>query len=53
MNGSAEPSLYRVLHVLAVIACGGAVAALAGERGLASVLWARPFLRSGHEAVPP
>ncbi len=41
-NGSGKSSLYRVLRLLAAAARGGAVAALAAEGGLASVLWAGP-----------
>lgn len=41
-NGSGKSNLYRALRLLAEVACGGAVAALAREGGLESVLWAGP-----------
>ncbi|MFB4317790.1 AAA family ATPase [Actinomadura sp. 21ATH] len=41
-NGTGKSSLYRALRVLADAARNGAVAALAGEGGLASTLWAGP-----------
>lgn len=41
-NGSGKSSLYRVLRLLAGASRGGAVAALAREGGLPSVLWAGP-----------
>jgi predicted ATPase len=39
-NGSGKSSLYRVLRLLADASRNGAVAALAGEGGLDSTLWA-------------
>ncbi|WP_308284749.1 AAA family ATPase [Streptomyces longispororuber] len=39
-NGTGKSSLYRSLRLLAAAARGGAVAALAQEGGLPSVLWA-------------
>ncbi|MGJ7441743.1 AAA family ATPase [Aquipuribacter sp. MA13-6] len=41
-NGTGKTSLYRVLRLLAATSRGGAVAALSGEGGLPSVLWAGP-----------
>jgi predicted ATPase len=41
-NGTGKSSLYRSLRLLAESARGGAVAALAQEGGLPSVLWAGP-----------
>ncbi len=41
-NGTGKTSLYRVLRLLAATSRGGAVAALAAEGGLSSVLWAGP-----------
>ncbi|WP_328441382.1 AAA family ATPase [Streptomyces sp. NBC_00444] len=41
-NGTGKSSLYRSLRLLAEAARGGAVAALAREGGLPSVLWAGP-----------
>src|SRR4051812_7311792 len=46
-NGAGKSSLYRVLRMLAETANGGAVAALAAEGGLPSVLWA------GHSSDAP
>jgi predicted ATPase len=41
-NGSGKSSLYRALRLLAEIAHGGIVRAIAGEGGLSSTLWAGP-----------
>ena len=41
-NGTGKSSLYRALRLLADSARNGAVAALAGEGGLSSTLWAGP-----------
>ena len=41
-NGTGKSALYRSLRLLAECALGGAVAALAGEGGLNSTLWAGP-----------
>ncbi|MCA0302483.1 MAG: AAA family ATPase [Proteobacteria bacterium] len=41
-NGSGKSSLYRALRLLADIAQGRVVGALAAEGGLSSVLWAGP-----------
>ena len=41
-NGSGKSSLYRALRLLAETAHGGVAAALAGEGGLGSALWAGP-----------
>lgn len=41
-NGSGKSSLYRSLRLLADAARDGAVAALAGEGGLSSTMWAGP-----------
>ena len=41
-NGSGKSSLYRALRLLAEIAHGGVVRAIAGEGGLDSTLWAGP-----------
>jgi len=41
-NGSGKSNLYRSLRLLAETASGGVVAALAGEGGLSSALWAGP-----------
>lgn len=41
-NGAGKSSLYKALRLLADAARNGAVAALAGEGGLASTLWAGP-----------
>ncbi|WIY03158.1 AAA family ATPase [Amycolatopsis mongoliensis] len=41
-NGSGKSSLYRALRLLADASRNGAVAALAGEGGLPSTLWAGP-----------
>lgn len=41
-NGAGKSSLYRALRLLAEIANGGIVRAIAGEGGLASTLWAGP-----------
>lgn len=46
-NGSGKSNLYRALRLLAATAEGGAVAALAREGGLPSVLWAGPERLSG------
>ncbi len=55
-NGTGKSSLYRSLRLLAESARGGAVAALAQEGGLPSVLWAGPetigrAVREGRHAV--
>ncbi|MBP2472173.1 putative ATPase [Crossiella equi] len=55
-NGSGKSSLYRALRLLAEASRNGAVAALAGEGGLASTLWAGPEVvgrgvREGHYAL--
>jgi predicted ATPase len=41
-NGSGKSNLYRALRLLQETALGGAVASLAREGGLSSVLWAGP-----------
>ena len=41
-NGSGKSSLYRALRLLADVAQGGVIRALAAEGGLASTLWAGP-----------
>ncbi len=41
-NGSGKSNLYRALRLLGETALGGAVASLAREGGLPSVLWAGP-----------
>jgi predicted ATPase len=41
-NGSGKSSLYRALRLLAETSRNGAVAALAGEGGLSSTVWAGP-----------
>jgi predicted ATPase len=41
-NGSGKSSLYRALRLLADVAQGRIIAALAGEGGLESTLWAGP-----------
>jgi predicted ATPase len=41
-NGSGKSNLYRALSLLADVAQGRAIASLAQEGGLASVLWAGP-----------
>lgn len=41
-NGSGKSSLYRALRMLAEIAHGGVVRAIAAEGGLSSTLWAGP-----------
>ncbi len=41
-NGSGKTSLYRALKLLADVAQGRAIAALAAEGGLTSTLWAGP-----------
>lgn len=41
-NGSGKSSVYRALRLLAAVAQGGVVRALAREGGLASTLWAGP-----------
>ncbi|WP_086823008.1 AAA family ATPase [Allokutzneria sp. NRRL B-24872] len=55
-NGSGKSSLYRAMRLLADAARNGAVAALAGEGGLSSTLWAGPetlgrAVREGREPV--
>jgi predicted ATPase len=55
-NGSGKSSVYRSLKLLADIAQGGAVASIAREGGLGSVLWAGPgtlssAVRRGEHAV--
>lgn len=55
-NGTGKSSLYRALRLLAESARGGAIAALAQEGGLPSVLWAGPerisrAVREGHHPV--
>ena len=46
-NGSGKSSLYRALRLLAEIAQGGALASMAAEGGLPSLLWAGPEGFSG------
>lgn len=46
-NGSGKSSLYRALRLLVEAARGSAVAALAREGGLPSVMWAGPETISG------
>ena len=41
-NGSGKSSFYRALRLLADVAQGQAIAALAAEGGLRSTLWAGP-----------
>ncbi|MCI5073818.1 AAA family ATPase [Oricola sp.] len=41
-NGSGKSSLYRSIHLLADVAQGGLIGALAREGGLTSTLWAGP-----------
>lgn len=41
-NGSGKSNVYRALRLLAATAQGGVTAALAGEGGIASALWAGP-----------
>jgi predicted ATPase len=55
-NGSGKSNLYRALRLLADVAQGRAIASLAQEGGLASVLWAGPeqaarSVRQGTHAV--
>lgn len=55
-NGSGKSSLYRALRLLAGVGLGGAVASIAREGGLPSVLWAGPEkisrrMRSGEVPV--
>lgn len=55
-NGSGKSSLYRSLRLLAEVAQGRAIAALAAEGGLASTLWAGPetisrAMRAGEAAI--
>ena len=55
-NGSGKSNLYRALRLLSETALGGAVASLAREGGLPSVLWAGPetiakSVRRGEHAV--
>ena len=55
-NGSGKSSLYRALRLLADIAHGNVVRALAMEGGLSSVLWAGPeqfsrAMKRGEQAV--
>jgi len=45
-NGSGKSSLYRAIRLLADVAQGGVVSALAREGGLQSTLWAGPELVS-------
>ncbi|MCR0985184.1 AAA family ATPase [Roseomonas populi] len=54
-NGSGKTSLYRSLRLLAEAAQGRLVAALAGEGGLSSALWAGPeaFGRSVRAGIHP
>jgi predicted ATPase len=54
-NGSGKTSLYRSLRLLAEAAQGRLVAALAGEGGLSSALWAGPeaFGRSVRAGLHP
>ena len=55
-NGSGKTSLYRALHLLAEVAQGRAISALAQEGGLGSTLWAGPetisrAIKSGEQPV--
>jgi len=55
-NGSGKSNLYRALRLLADVAQGRAIASLAKEGGLTSVLWAGPegrnlSMRQGYHAV--
>jgi predicted ATPase len=55
-NGSGKSNLYRALRLLADVAQGRAIASLAQEGGLSSVLWAGPeqiarSVRAGQHAV--
>jgi predicted ATPase len=55
-NGSGKSNLYRALRLLADVAQGRAIASLAHEGGLSSVLWAGPegrnlSMRQGYHAV--
>ena len=55
-NGSGKSNLYRALRLLADVAQGRAIASLAQEGGLTSVLWAGPeqvarSVKAGHHAV--
>src|SRR3954463_13986852 len=55
-NGSGKSNLYRALRLLADVAQGRAIASLAQEGGLTSVLWAGPeqiarSVRAGTHAV--
>ncbi|MYW95252.1 AAA family ATPase [Amycolatopsis rubida] len=57
-NGTGKSSLYRALRLLADAGRNGAVAALAGEGGLPSTLWAGPekigrAVREGRSPVQP
>lgn len=57
-NGTGKSSLYRALRLLADAGRNGAVAALAGEGGLPSTLWAGPetisrAVREGRAPVQP
>lgn len=55
-NGTGKSSLYRALRLLADVAQGRAIAALAAEGGLSSTLWAGPetisrAMRAGETAI--
>jgi predicted ATPase len=55
-NGAGKSSLYRALRLLADVAQGRAIAALAAEGGLQSTLWAGPetvsrAMKRGHAPV--
>src|SRR5690349_6548789 len=55
-NGSGKSNLYRALRLLADVAQGRAIASLAQEGGLSSVLWAGPervalSVKQGYHAV--
>ncbi|MCR2809984.1 MULTISPECIES: AAA family ATPase [unclassified Microbacterium] len=50
-NGSGKSNLYRALRLLASAASGSLVAAVAGEGGLRSLLWAGPEAPTGQSAV--
>ena len=55
-NGSGKSNLYRALRLLADVAQGRAIASLAQEGGLTSVLWAGPeqvarSVKAGQHAV--
>ncbi|WP_326542140.1 AAA family ATPase [Pseudorhodoferax sp.] len=55
-NGSGKSSVYRALRLLAAVAQGGVVRALAREGGLAATLWAGPeqfsaAMRRGEQPV--